>query len=159
LMFAREYDKAIAQLHTTEEMDRGFVMTHVYLAQTYELMGRFDESINEFQAAVRVSMGNHPYQYLPARSVYEQLGWRNYWQNAFARDEKLIGVEKYPVSLYDMALVCVRIGDTEKAFEYLEKAYQRRENSLVLLQVYPLFDSLRRYPRYSELLRRMKVAP
>ena len=158
LMFAREYDKAIAQLHTTEEMDPGFVMTHLYLAQTYELMGKLDESINEFQEAVRVSMGNHPYQYLPARSVYEQLGWRNYWQNAFERDEKLTGGEKYPMSLYDLALVCIRIGDSEKAFAYLEKAYQRRENSLVLLQVDPLFDSLRQDPRYSELLRGMKVA-
>jgi hypothetical protein len=48
-----------------------------------------------------------------------------------------------------------RLGDKDKAFEYLEKAYQQRNPLLYLLQVEPTLDPLRDDPRFDELVKRV----
>ena len=49
-----------------------------------------------------------------------------------------------------------QIGNKDKAFEYLEKSYQRRELWMSYLHVDPLLDSLRDDPRFEELVRRVE---
>lgn len=156
-IFARQYEKALAQLRRTQEMDQGFVMTRAYLALTYELMGGFDESMNELEEGIRSSSGRRPFDNLPPRSVYERKGWKGYWQTALERADKAISRENFPEALSDRALIYLRLGDAQKAFESLDKACQRQETGLILLQVHPLFDSLRRDQRYSDLVERMKL--
>jgi cell division inhibitor SulA len=46
-------------------------------------------------------------------------------------------------------------GETNKAFEWLERAYQERDPGLNQLKLDPLLKSLRSEPRYTELLTRM----
>jgi len=41
--------------------------------------------------------------------------------------------------------------------EWLEKAYQERDHSLVTIKVDPAYDSLRGDARFAGLLRRMKL--
>jgi len=55
-----------------------------------------------------------------------------------------------PSSAVNIALVYVGLGDTERAMTWLEKAYQARFNPSILLR--PAWDSLRRVPRFQELL-------
>jgi hypothetical protein len=47
------------------------------------------------------------------------------------------------------------IVDRGRAFFWLEKAYQGREDDLVFSKVWPMFDSLRSDPRYQDLMRRV----
>jgi hypothetical protein len=49
------------------------------------------------------------------------------------------------------------MGDSDRAFEYLEKAYQQREHFIVYLKVDPRFDSLRGDPRYDALVKRLRL--
>ncbi len=49
-----------------------------------------------------------------------------------------------------------QIGNKDKAFEYLEKSYQRHELWMSYLHVDPLMDSLRDDPRFDELIRRVE---
>jgi len=53
------------------------------------------------------------------------------------------------------AIVYPGLGDKDKAFFWLEKAYQGREHDLVFSKVWPMFDSLRSDPRYQDLMRRV----
>ncbi len=48
-----------------------------------------------------------------------------------------------------------KVGHKEKAFEYLEQLYQRRELWMSLLKVEPGLDSLRDDPRFDELVKRV----
>ncbi len=48
-----------------------------------------------------------------------------------------------------------KVGNKDKAFEYLEKAYQQRDSLLRHLQVEPTLDPLRDDPRFDELVRRV----
>jgi hypothetical protein len=43
--------------------------------------------------------------------------------------------------------------------EWLEKAYERKESSLVYLNVYPTYDNLRHDSRFRALIRRMGLDP
>ena len=49
----------------------------------------------------------------------------------------------------------IGLGQTERAFELLEKAYAERSGLLVYLKVEPIFDPLRSDARFEDLLRRM----
>jgi hypothetical protein len=50
----------------------------------------------------------------------------------------------------------VGLGNKDRAFEWLEKAYGERACRLVYLNVEKAFDPLRSDPRFVDLLRRMK---
>ena len=59
----------------------------------------------------------------------------------------------------DFAEVFARIGDKDRAFEALEFAIEMRDHRMSQLKVNPLYDPLRSDPRFTELLRRMKLTP
>ncbi len=54
-----------------------------------------------------------------------------------------------------LARVYAALGDADAAFEWLEKAYERRSMNLTLIRVNPLLDPLRSDPRFQDLLRRI----
>jgi ribosomal protein L21E len=47
------------------------------------------------------------------------------------------------------------LGEKEQAFEYLNKAIEKRHGQMVQLNVDPSFDILRDDPRFDELVRRV----
>jgi hypothetical protein len=54
-----------------------------------------------------------------------------------------------------MAMVCAGLGEQNKAFNWLEKAYADREGRMTILSVAPEFDSLHSDPRFQDLVRRV----
>ena len=54
-------------------------------------------------------------------------------------------------------MVYAGLEDKNQTFTWLQKAFDQREADLALVQVDPIFDSLRADPRYLDLLRRMKL--
>ena len=50
------------------------------------------------------------------------------------------------------------IGDNERAFQWLEKAYQEQSNMLQFVKVHPFFDPIRKDPRFAELMRRVGLS-
>ncbi|HEY7514077.1 MAG TPA: hypothetical protein VIC87_06345 [Vicinamibacteria bacterium] len=53
----------------------------------------------------------------------------------------------------------MRLGEEDRALEWLERAYARRDKGLVYLKVEALLDPLRSRPRFQGLLRRMNFPP
>jgi hypothetical protein len=56
----------------------------------------------------------------------------------------------------EIALVYVGLNDKNQAMVWLEKAYQERFNPSILMR--PAFDSLRAYPPFRDLLRRIGLS-
>ena len=46
------------------------------------------------------------------------------------------------------------LGENDRAFEWLEQAYQEQSNILQFLKVHPYFDPIRSDPRFVDLVRR-----
>jgi len=53
------------------------------------------------------------------------------------------------------AIIYAQLGERDKAFESLDKAYKQRISPLVWLKVSPEFDNLRTDPRFADLMRRV----
>lgn len=50
------------------------------------------------------------------------------------------------------------IGDNERAFEWLEKAYHEQSNMLQFVKVHPYFDPIRKDPQLADLMRRVGLS-
>ena len=59
------------------------------------------------------------------------------------------------ITAYGVALVYAGIGEKDKSFEWLKKAFDERLHWLVWLRLDPRWDVLRSDPRFGELLARM----
>ena len=61
------------------------------------------------------------------------------------------------VSSYSLAAVHVGLGEHDQAFERLEQAFRDRDRGMAWIKVAPRLDPLRTDPRFTDLLRRMKL--
>jgi tetratricopeptide (TPR) repeat protein len=84
------------------------------------------------------------------KRAYQTSGWRGVLQERARRFE--YGEERY----WEGALFYAEAGNKDKALEYLERSYQRREMWMAYLQVDPRLDPLREDPRFRELVRRVE---
>lgn len=63
------------------------------------------------------------------------------------------------VSPISMSQAYALTNDDDRAFAWLERAFEIRDPNLVRLNVGPLWDSLRDDPRYADLVRRIGFPP
>jgi len=159
---AKQYDEAINQLLKTVEMDPSFVRAHQYLVIFYEHEGKFAEAIKAESAVYRLK-GVAPETIAKFESGLEQAfrihGGRGYWQKRleFAMELERSKLQ-YQSPIY-IAVLYGQLGDNDKAFEWLEKAYQKRSSSIFSIKVNPRFIPLRLDPRFNSLLLRMGLTP
>ena len=72
--------------------------------------------------------------------------------------DKMKGFEKEGrFSPYQLAIVYAGLGETDNAFESLDRAVQMRSTLLTYLKMDPRFDSLRKDPRFDSLLQRIGI--
>ena len=71
-----------------------------------------------------------------------------------------ISKQKY-VPAMSRVRIYVGLGEKEKAFEWLEKAFEDRSigRTFATIKVEPIYDPLRSDPRFADLLRRMNLQP
>ena len=131
----------------------GSWLAHYILGTGYEGSGQTLEAISEYQKSVELSAGNQD----PAASLghaYATTGRRGDAQKILRQWQHQM--ESTYVSPYMFATVYAGLGEKDKAFEYLEKAYQERSSDLpYFLRADLRIDTLRSDPRFQDLLRRM----
>jgi len=149
---ARQYDEAIKQFYKTLEMNPDFFHAHLFLADAYEQKGMYEEAATAFEKVITLRGGSVEMA-AGLRNGYKASGERGYFQ------EKLKFLEgrwrRKKEGAYQIAEVHASLGEQDRALEWLEKAYERRDMSLVNLRVTPKFDGLRSNPRFQDLLRRV----
>jgi serine/threonine-protein kinase len=159
LFHARRYDEAIAQFRSALELNPGLVQARDYLCLAYAQQKLYEQALSECQKATALRHMDPRVSPNIAR-VYAAEGKRTEALNITARAEEVSKRTYVPceggnayVALY------AALGDTDKAFAQLEKAYEDRCEPLVYLKVNPLSDPLRSDPRFQDLLRRMNFPP
>ena len=139
-------------MQRTLEMDPNFVPAHLFLGLSYQQKGLYQEAISEFESAKQFSESG-TIGLAGLGHVYAKSG-----QTSKARKvlSELMGLSKTSfVSPYDIALIYVALGDRDKAFEWLDKAYESRSEMLVWSKIDPLLDPIRTDPRFVDLLQRV----
>jgi TolB-like protein/DNA-binding winged helix-turn-helix (wHTH) protein/Flp pilus assembly protein TadD len=153
LYLARQYDRAIAQLRNTLEMDPSYELPHLVLGQAYEEKGAFDLAIPELQKAVELSHGT-PLMVSALAHARARAGNKEEAEKLLAQLER-DAKTKY-VSPYYFAIVYLGLGDNDQAMNWLEKAFADRSNGLVFMRVEPELDHLRSNPRFLALQQRLR---
>ncbi len=153
---ARQYDQAIQQCLRTLEMDPHFGTAHYNLALAYEQKGMFEEAIREMQAAI-AEYGDGGMDLLAHLArAYTLAGKRREAQATMAKLNQL-SKKINNSSAYERATVYLALGEKDRAFKELQRAYEERSNQLLWIGTDPSLDELRSDPRFHVLLRRMNL--
>ncbi len=150
LYMSRRYDESIAQHQKTIELDPGFARAHRTLAEVYRVKGDYGNAVEE-RAKVLDLMGE-PENATLVRTTFAKDGWLGFLRLVTAENSALKDINNNWV----VAKAYVDLGDKDRAFTELNKAYEKRLSSLCWLKVEPQLDPLRSDPRYQELLRKMR---
>jgi tetratricopeptide (TPR) repeat protein len=151
LYYARRYDEAVEQGRRALEMDPGFTLARRLVGLAYLGTRQFPAAIQELEAAARgdrradsLAMLGFAYgtagRTQESRKVLEELE-----QAAQGRRDMD----------FSIAAVLASLGEKDRAFAWLEKAYQNHEGGLILLKVDSVLDPLRSDPRFEDLERRV----
>jgi TolB-like protein/Tfp pilus assembly protein PilF len=150
--FARQYDQAWTQIEQAVAMHPDAAETPFPLGIILVEKGQFDEAIQEFQ-----KQGDLPHALGHMGNAYAREGREADARAVLPRLQKHI--DQTGVGRYEMALVYAGLKENDKAFEWLEKAYQVRDKGLTYLLVDPCLDPLRSDPRFHSLLQRVGFPP
>jgi DNA-binding winged helix-turn-helix (wHTH) protein/tetratricopeptide (TPR) repeat protein len=154
LYFARQYDRAIKELHEALRLDQYFLLTHWYLALNYTGKKMYKEAIAELETARGLSQGS-PLILATLGHVYAISHKTNQAHSLILELEQLS--QRRYVSPYDFATVYAGLGKKSEAFRYLKKAYEEGSNWLAFLNVDPRMDLLRSDRVFNGLVK--KTAP
>jgi hypothetical protein len=140
-------------LRKTLEFDSNFVPAHLFLGLALAQLGIFDEAVSELERADVVFGGSGLFR--AAKAYALALGGRT------TEAERILGEFGEPfqsmyVPRYYVAGTRVAMGQTDRAFEQLERAYTERDFWMTFLNVDPMFDRIRSDPRFIALLRKTR---
>jgi len=154
-MEARRYDKAIEEFRKAAELYPDFSPAHDFLAFALGLNGFYDEAIAECQKAISLDNANDGNDFTLLAIIYARSGRRMEAQKLLAEMSSNSKNRYYAPA--HIAAVYAALGDKDRAFQWLEKAYQQKDWAIVQIKIDPVFDSLRSDPRFSDLLKRMNL--
>jgi tetratricopeptide (TPR) repeat protein len=124
-----------------------------FLGWLRERQHRLAEAADAFERAVTAGKGA-PVMKTAAVRAAALAGYRER-ARAGLKSLEATAATRY-VSSYEIALIYAALGETEMAFEALDKAYEERSGWLAYISVEPRLDNLRADPRFNALVRRIR---
>jgi serine/threonine protein kinase/tetratricopeptide (TPR) repeat protein len=152
--FARDFDRAIEFGRKTLEMDPDFGVAYWNIGLAYEALGRYEDEIDAFSRAARTGRG---ITFMAHIGRARALAGRSVEAQMVLDDMREQSARRY-VPAYYFAIVHLGLGERDRAFEYLERAYEERSGFLAFLGVEPMFDVVRGDARFEDLTRRVGIA-
>ena len=126
--------------------------SHIVVGINLEQKKEYPQAIAELEKAYELA-GQNPLILSPLGSCYGGSGNKEKALSLLHRlNEAATQAYVAPMS---WVMLYLGVGDTENAFEWLEKAAEARDILLYYLKVGPIYDSIRDDPRYADLLHRI----
>jgi tetratricopeptide (TPR) repeat protein len=151
---ARQYDDAIRDLRTYLLKEPGDTDSYGLLGDAYYQKGMMSEALGEYLKQ-HERRGLAPEAIADLREAFAEKGINGYFRQQIKQLEAggSVGYEVQIAGAY------ARLGEKDRAFEWLEKAYAEHAGGLVHLKEGGVFDNLRTDPRFAGLLRRIGLPP
>ena len=145
--YARRYDEAIEQSRRTLELDEDFWYVYLVLYGCYLEKGMIPEAVEAFKEIVP------PDQMEEFDHAYMTSGYDGFVKCIIEN------MEEWVFSIYNQtfysAMAYAKIGEKDKAFEWLEEAFEVRSRFATTIGVEPMLDSLRSDSRFEKLLEKI----
>ncbi len=146
---ARHFKDAEAHARRALSLHSDFWLGHLLLGKIYEQTERPAAALTEFDAAFQLSEGNTEALSLKGYTL-AQMGRRGEAEQVLRTLLDTGGMR--PVPPYNLALLHAGLGDSEAAYEWLEKARLIRDVRMVFLTVEPKWDRFRGQAPFQSLL-------
>jgi DNA-binding winged helix-turn-helix (wHTH) protein/TolB-like protein/Flp pilus assembly protein TadD len=153
-LYTRQYDEAIQQFQKALQLYPD-ATEHALVGHAYYQKGMFREAVEEYLKDLAQS-GFTPDKIAALREAFGKSGIKGYLQK---RIEQLKAGPQPEGEAITIAGFYAQLGDKDQAFQWLEKAYAEHSDGLVRLKEELAFDNLRSDPRFTDLLRRIGLAP
>jgi len=150
----RRHDQAEAAFRKALELDPNFVKAHNQLGWALYKKGLEQEAVAEFLRAGTLA-GAEPDTIIALRQAFAARGMRGYWRKELELAQEEARWKR--VSPIIMARLYTELGDKDRAFAWLQQAYQERNGKLSFLKTLPGFENLRADPRFADLVRRIGI--
>lgn len=142
-------EEAETALRTAHELNPQKRITYGYLGLVQIAQGKPDEALANFDNESMEAL-----RFFGLAMAHHDLGQQAQSDTAMTELRKKVSVD----SLYFIAAVYAYRGEADSAFEWLERAFEKRAPSLVTLKLDFLFRRLHQDPRWPILLQKLKVA-
>jgi serine/threonine-protein kinase len=148
---SRDYEKALAAFRKTLELNPNFSPAREVLACLYATMGRKADALAELDR-IKASATEH----LGMRAWILGVAGDTAGARALLREvgHSLALQEVHPAALGALHAV---LGDSDRAFALLDQAFAERDWMLRDVKVSPMWDPLRKDPRFGKLLQQMHL--
>lgn len=152
--YNRQYVEAIEQLQKVIEIDSDDFNARIHLGFSFMAKEMYPEARREFEhESVLSSYWEDSFIY----KMYAKMGQKDKVLNYLDKIEKNPDDCTIPPS--GIAQLYALIDESDKAFEWLDIAYEKNDFYLTIIKISPFFDNLRTDPRYIALLKKMGLSP
>ncbi len=148
--WAGRFDESIALLRTVLSLSPGFSGAQLILGEALLGKGDAQAALVEFEQETY-----EVFQMIGLPMAYHDLGRTAEFDAALSDLIAKVG----PMSPYDVATVFAYCGDTDRAFEWLDKSVAANDGGTILILVDNLLANLRSDPRWLPLLGKIGKAP
>jgi serine/threonine protein kinase/Tfp pilus assembly protein PilF len=153
--FRHDFPRAIEQFERAMAMDPNFAFAHYALGDICTGMGQHDRAIEEFGRAIE--LGGRLVNHVGVLGyAYGRAGHRD---RARGHLQELVARAPHEhVSPIWTGLVHLGLDERDDLFRCLDRAYEERDGSLILITAAVEFDPVRDDPKFRSLLERMGLA-
>lgn len=161
LYLARDYEGSIQALRTSLQRDPNNGALRCFLSQNYTEKGMQNEAVQELVQCY--SLFGLSKEAANIRHAYAVAGYRGAMRQ-WAKELENLQATKHVFVPGNLAHAYTILGDKDRAFYWLEQAYEHREmvsidGGVYFLPADPPYDPLRSDPRFKDLLRRIGLPP
>ncbi len=149
LYYKGDYDEAIKKLKLAVQMNPKYALAHLWLGRSYQAKKLYAEAISEYNTALVITPG-WPVGYAQVGNAYGVSG--DTGNGEIILDTLNVLATKKFVTAYGIALVYAGLDNKERAFAWLNKAYEERSNWLVWLRTDPRWTTIRNDKRFAKLV-------
>jgi len=155
LYYARNFDAAIAECRAALALDRNDLLLHYILGCAQLRKGALRAGLTTFMEAK--SAGRDVPLVAAGVGIAQAIAGRK--KHAVVILERLEEQRKqrYIPAIY-IGILCAALRDYDRAFKWLDRAFDERADGLVLLNADPMVDGMRNEPRFQVFIRRLGLA-
>ena len=147
-------DKALEQARKTYDLDQNHLLARWILSQVSSELRMYDQAISITEHSLQVDPTNQ-FALRDAGIVYAKAGRRDKAEEIIGRFRDLAKTQYIPTCR--IAAIYGALGEKDKAFEELNKAFEARDWELFRVNVDTYWSSLRDDPRFKELVKRLNL--
>ena len=147
LFYAGRIAESDAQIKVTQEIDPSFWFIEYQLFRNSRAKSDYAAAVEHLARAQELRDEPDAARFI--RDAFKSGGWTGFMKAAIAEP----GRSK--VWDYYLASFAVELGDKDKAFALLDRAYERYDQFILFLKIDPSMDSLRSDARFNELLKKL----